>query len=300
MDTLKKSSSGGLRDRLYRMGSHFPARPKAAIKCAYYGVTLGRRERSMAILNSIQKSGTNYVRIFISNYLCDLTRSAEGPISFAETHNTFLPNCRDDYLVNPQNYRTPHPIMDSIPLDDFVYGHSSQFLEFCQGRIVFLYRNPLDYIVSLYFYNWKHRPNRSDGGLAANDVIDRALDDRLYIYRYNFMKTLARRRTNVLHMSYESLMTAPRESFATILSWLTIPLDYRSVETALRHSSFDVVRAEEESKGVPIVDRSKFSGQFLRSGKIGQWREQFSDDDLCYLQNKLDRAGISLNEFILE
>lgn len=263
----------------------------------YYRLATGN-EDGFIVLNTIPKSGTNYFRILIGNYLNILYDNRDIPTGYKEVHNVMFPNMRSEY-TQFFGYQTPHPIMGRTPFKDFVYSHDTDFLEISRGRIVFIYRNPLDYIVSRFYYNWKYREHRKDRYQHPREIIDYALEP--YITQYTKMMALAARRSNILVTSYESLTSCPIAVFGMAVGWLGLPVNYSAVRKAVTFSSIDQVRREEEADGpIHAPATGTFQGFFTRSGKIGQWREYFNEDDVAVISGKLAKHGISLEQFILD
>ena len=178
--------------QLFHVGSRLPRPIKRGVKAAYYYARWWRHEKDIIVLSSIQKSGTNYFRRMMANYLMILYQGREEPVTYDEFHNEIFPNIRNAYLEEGKAYRSPHPVMRHTPYTDFVYGHKTTFLEYCRGPVVFLYRNPLDNIVSMYFFRWKNRAHRQDMFEHPRDVIDRILPD--LAARYAFFRDLPERK----------------------------------------------------------------------------------------------------------
>ena len=130
---------------IYTLGSRLPSSFKDSTKKAYYGFRF-----EILNLNTIPKSGTQRVKLFLANYI-DLLQGGEGNVTYPDMLAKFFPNVRDRYI----QYDTPYvaPILTGLPFRDFTHSHSTQFLEFFPGRLMFLYRHPLDQIVSRYHHS---------------------------------------------------------------------------------------------------------------------------------------------------
>ena len=271
--------------------------PRAALNRLYFRLAAGD-EKDFIVLNTIPKSGTNYFRILVGNYLNVLYENRDTPTGYKEVHTTMFPNERSEY-TRFFAYRRPHPIMTKTPFKDFVYSHGTDFLTLSKGRVVFIYRNPLDYVVSRFYYNWKYREDRKDVYQHPREIIDYALDP--YIEQFTLMSGLAKSRSNILATSYESLTSCPIAVFGMIVGWLGLPVHYGAIRKAVEFSSIDQVRKEEEAGGpIHAPETGNFEGFFTRSGKIGQWRDYFTDEDVQTIADKLGRHGILLDQFILD
>lgn len=271
-------------------------------------------ENNSIILNSIRKSGTNYLRLLIANYLTLLNSESTSCVTYSEMHNDIFPNVRD-YVLFPEQYETVtartvyrplhyNHILKKVGFDDFLYGHDDyEYLTMsCARKIIHLYRNPFDMAVSYYYYAYKNRPERA--AARKDDRIGLAVEHLFcyYIKHYVFMRHYASAANNVLRIDYESLYTRPREVLAMLFRWLGFPLHLGHIEQAIVFSSKDQIRQEERMLGAAIhVPKGvAFTGSFVRSGEIGQWKTHFTDIEQNVLIRLLEKHGISLSEFILE
>jgi len=271
------------------------ALPRQFLNRAYYKLATND-EKGFIVLNSTRKSGTNYFRIFIANYINVLYEGRDTPTTYKETHDVLFPNMRAEY-TRFFGYFSPNPFMAKTPFHDFVYGHDTDFLDISKGKIVFLYRNPLDYVVSRFYYNWKYREATEDVHQHPREILDYALDP--YIEQYTYMREVAARRDNVLKVCYEALYGSPVETFGLIVGWLGFPVSYAAIQKAVEFSSIKQVRKEEEEHGAIHAPKEGLKGFFTRSGAIGQWQEYFNDQDIAEIESRLAAGNVNLSEFIL-
>ena len=285
-----------IQDRLFNAGGRLPRPIAQAIKYLYYRATMRRRERGWLILNSIPKSGTNFVRLFLANYFRLVYEGADSRTDYETMHNVLFPNERGRYLRRG-TLEPPHDIMRNTPFSDFLYCHQTTFFEFFEGKLIFLYRNPLDFIISSYFYRWKNRPGKQDWYDHPRDAVDRLLGD--YIEKYGFMRGWARKKDNFLCVSYEMLMRSPFDVFSMMVIWLGLPLDVGRLKRAIEYADIKAVRDLDEAAGA-IHSPDGFKGYFTRSGKIGQWKEYFDDGEVQSIWDRLEANGIHRSEFVVE
>ncbi len=291
-----------MKQTLYLIGSkYFPSPIKNIYKAVYFGIYCNVRwynvQNKSIILNSIPKSGTNYFRICLANYLKIYFGGVDSPISYKETNNSIFPNNRGYLFAGATKYKKPDIIINHTQYKDFVDGHSYRGLEFCKSRIVALYRNPLDTIVSRFYYTWRNRPAREQMYESPREVIDIVLED--FIRQYIYIRETARRKPNVIMVSYEDMIMNPVPTFSMVFRWLSLPIGMEELRKAITFSSIDTVRKEEERDG-PIHSPIGFSGHFTRSGKIGQWKEYLNEKDIDYITQKLADNNIRMDEFIIE
>ena len=56
----------------------------------------------------------------------------------------------------------------------------------------------------------------------------------------------------------------------------------------------------EEKGGNVNPDAKNLKGSFISSGKIGQWKNYYSNEDFTYWKDRFKNKGIDLNSFILD
>ncbi|EME69306.1 sulfotransferase [Paramagnetospirillum caucaseum] len=284
---------------LYVAGSRLAGPVKPLLKQAFYRAVIHPRiDSHVAICNSIPKSGTNKLRIFLANYLYKYYVDRDTLVTYAMTDD-IIPNTREAYLANPDNYKPRDKwrhVFKGLPYDDIINCHTTRFLEYFDGKLVFVYRNPLDYLVSFFYNQYKYRPELSDKFAMVQEIIDGDLGN--YIRHYTDMQRIGAKR-DMFSITYENMMLYPHASYRPLLEYLNIPVDVDVLDRAVRDSDIKVVRKEEEAAG-PIHSRPGYKGFFTRSGEIGQWKSVFTPEDVARCRAILAEAGMSLDSFIIE
>ena len=260
---------------------------------------LGSSKDRLLIIGTIPKSGLHYMRFLLGNYLRLLGGVADGPGSPNELKAMFPNRWQEAYTSWPPEYRQPTPLLKLVGIDDFPMQHGPyQSPHWDSSRVLHLYRNPLDYAVSWYFYNFHYRTNRSQLVSGPDEVLDQNLDHYAGIYLSYREQALAGK-TNLLRVSYEDLVSFPEERFAMILHWLNLETEPSLIERATEYSSRNTIKQFEERDGT-FDDTEDFTGKFVRDGSIGQWKEYFNDSAVERVQDRLSLYGIDLDEFTLE
>ena len=145
---------------------------------------MSEQVEKLLVLNSIPKSGTNYFRIFLANYLSLLSDpEMKQNVTYAQTSELF-PNLTDDYIKGIQV--PPNPLVNSVTAyKDFVYSHRVVSPKRCKpyrSFAIYLYRNPLDVMVSRYYYKVAHRPFQKSSIRNPPDMAKEYIQQ--YINRY--------------------------------------------------------------------------------------------------------------------
>jgi len=264
------------------------------IKKGYYKIIWGEKEKKFIIISTIRKCGTNWLRIFLINYINIYYQKGTTKITYNEM-NKIIPNDYHEYQSLKKKYLSPSKIMSKTPYKDIVYGHQQQLVEFCEGKIILLYRNPFDWLISFFYYKFKNR------GITQykhpREIINFAL--KPYAKQYNKMKQISQK-DNALMISYESMKKTPKKTFKKLINWLNLPYDESTLNKAIKFSSISTVRNEEKSNKKAIHSPKNYKGFFTRSGKIGQWKKYFNNKDLSTIKDILKKENININEFIIK
>lgn len=252
----------------------------------------------MMILTTPGRSGTKYMKFLLANYLKLLSGTSDGPVD-ANTMYAMFPNTWNQAYIGRRTYEKPSPELDLLGLDDLADIHSPYQSPYWDGsKVLHIYRNPLDYFVSHYFFTYEYRASRA--GTVADPVEVMGLHLESYAANYLSYRRIAQSgRANLLRLTYEDLITYPEATVRIILGWLGVEADTRLVELAAQYSSRETMREIEERDGPidTIIDPDR---KFVRDGSIGQWKNYFSADNVELARKELGRFGINLDEFTLE
>ncbi|MFC7877367.1 sulfotransferase domain-containing protein [Isoptericola sp. NPDC057391] len=248
---------------------------------------------------TVQKSGTHWMRFFLTNYARALADPAvERPISYPELQREFYGNNRWQVFRGAEPYREPCTLLAAHGVSDVTMQHFRHDVDpfvFSPGRKIMLYRNPLDYVVSLYHYTIKQRPEQRDKARHPRDVVEPMLDT----YARHLLTLGSYRDDPDVHVaSYESLKSDPGARFREVVRFLGLPLVDDAVDRALALSDISTIRATEEQVGRSMV--VKLDGYFTRDGSIGQWKEFFDDDDVERARRVLAAHGLDLDAFTVD
>ena len=268
---------------------------------------LGISKRQLLILATITKTGTHYMRFLFANYLKLLGGSSDGPVTSQEMDAMF-PNGWHRAYLRPHDYTKPTPLLGQFNLHDFPRSHINYQWPYWDGsRVLHIYRNPLDFAVSYYIFRYEYHPDLAGTVSGPVEVMDMHLDEfaAMYLsYRQASTDTNAR----VLSLCYEDIVRYPEVCFGTVLRWLGIEPQPSLVSTAVEYSSTHttaLIGAGEiwQRNGTPPADPAKiaaFTDKFVKEGSVGQWREYFDESDVRRVREKLNKAGINLQEFVLD
>jgi hypothetical protein len=147
--------------------------------------------------------------------------------------------------------------------------------------VVYIVRNPLD-VASSYAHH---------SGLSR-DAIIKVMNTRNYLapgnedrvphpigsWSQNVASWTARPNPGLHVMRYEDMVAAPMEAFGGLIRFLGLPPNRDRLERAVRFSSFDELRQQEDREG--FVERGEKADRFFRAGKAGGWREELTEAEV--------------------
>jgi hypothetical protein len=279
------------------------------------------RGYTIGFLSTMPRSGTWYAFHFFENFYRQLTRHELGyerhhfevypELALAKAHvhancPGFIEHCRGPERDAWNALSGELPGYDYAA--EFVAANRQHFSPTTNRRvrIIYLYRNPLDQIVSVYHHFRRHRDYQ---GMIARIPDERALlrETGLDSYIKQFL-TFRHMATafpdNVMLVSYEELMRAPAGAFSRMLEFWNLRVDSAERRSALakslENSSVAKLRELETKLGHSLADdRVDRTESHIQSGEIGRWRQVFDNTDLAYAGARLQQFGMSLGDFTL-
>lgn len=253
---------------------------------------------------TIPKSGTTYFLFILANLLnFKLDKKARfNFIDFDKLNKHFAIHSANhagrhkngiDYLINKKNtiegrYFFQSVISTHIPLlnDNWKY-------------CIFLYRNPLDYLISCFHYFHVKRGDKKYK--HPIDVKDKWISR--YIKEYlEFERIKNSIPDRCIAISYEELMRNSSEVISDLTSFVGLEFSKEEINQALQNSSKENINKAEKMNGSTIVaQKSKnYKFSFIRSGKIGEWKSVFTEEQVNSILGEFSRNGIEPTKFIYE
>lgn len=196
----------------------------------------------------------------------------------------------------------------------FVKGNEDVFSPLINPaiRIVYLYRNPLDQIVSFYRHIQKHRQvttrsrlTESGDEVAFDDVKDFLRSGGLesYIKQYWTYQFMGQRAPEqLLMLPYEDLVLDPQTGFRRLVAFLDLPPSEGDLKEAFRKSlnatKPESLRNLERAMGTSLGrDQTDDRESHIRGGQIGKWTDQLDENDLDYVRHRMTEFGLDIGDF---
>ena len=252
------------------------------------------------LVATMQKSGTYWLLSLLGQYIHNSIIQKEGyeNISIEKFKTTYLRNYR--VMGTTQQYKDPNPDIKKIGFTDIIYQHVYPFTQDIHhflGKKIVLHRNPLDFIVSSYYY-FDIQDNRS----SKHSCIP-SLNNAVVFYAHEFSRiyayinALQKQSKQIYSLSYEQLKKDTKKEFSSLIKWLDLSLDESLVDFSINEASIKNVKKFEQEKG-KLVTHEK--GTHVRSGLIGQWKTELTSKQVNTVRNILKQYEIHFDEFILE
>ncbi|MDX6749191.1 sulfotransferase domain-containing protein [Geminicoccaceae bacterium 1502E] len=248
--------------------------------------------RADAVVVSFGKSGRTWLRVMVSRfYQVKHGLSERVLIGFDNMHlrNTAIPRL----FFTHDNY-----------LKDFT-GHDSSKEDYYGRKVVLLVRHPADVAVSQY-HQWKFRMR--PGKKTINDYPEHGREVSIFDFVakeqaglakvVEFMNGWAREMPRLgepLVVRYEDMRKDPAEAMRRLTAFLGTPGTEEQIEEAVRFASFENMRKMETQRtfwlsGGRMVpkDRSNPQSFKTRRGKVGGWRDYFSEEEAAEIDRLVD------------
>lgn len=175
---------------------------------------------------------------------------------------------------------------------DFLYPHLNP-----KARIVFVYRNPFDFVVSMYTHFEDHKDRPEGPPMPLDAFIDMVVPQYLKVY-VSYIEGRARYPACFHLVSYESMMEDREGELRSVLNFLGRPVRAQqeaAFRSALHHTEPPVMRRLELFMGATLA-RDQRSGpelsSHMRGGAVGRYRE-------ALLPHQVGRIIEHLHEFDL-
>lgn len=242
---------------------------------------------SPILLCGFEKSGNTWTRFIIFNYFNILNNNADRTLTYEQL-----------------NFLNPH-ILGKWPLPPFTsgfpqlcYTHSSYKRAYRYFRVVFLYRNPLDSLIS--YYHW----HRSRGvpfsyfppcKRAKMQSLDYFILDRLNRWISHYQKTAV---NSTATLCYERMKQDPFQEFSRLFLALELEVDELALQQSISFSDIrNIQQMGRETGQAAGIGLGKLTNnyEFTRDGRTGQYQSLLQPETIAVAAARLKKAGIVID-----
>src|SRR6056297_1951891 len=229
------------------------------------------RENPPVLFAGFSKSGNTWLRFLIFNYYNIINNDSEKTLTYSELNDVVQP---DDigalHIKSPELKGTPEGYPDFIRTHQ---RHKNDYVVF--NKVIYISRNPLDVLVSSYYFHIKNRPSRHNSGYLHNDIDAKTLFDLpIWIDHYESYKTQER----VLHVTYEQLKRDAKQVLIDVLKYIGHnDINEEAIDKSVELSSFKSIKkmGRDNNQTHGMAPKEEYIGEFTRKGKVNAY-----DDDL--------------------
>lgn len=151
--------------------------------------------------------------------------------------------------------------------------------------LINLTRNVLDNLVSAYHF--KYEPY----GFSVGDAIRPMVDEFVGVQRAQ--KSASERAGQTVTLRYERMKEDPIQAFTNLFDVVFGETDQSALAAALKAGSPEHFKAWEKEAGAFVSEKTRdFQKSFIRSGKIGEGSEFFSERQKQEIIAALNKAGL--------
>lgn len=246
------------------------------IKLLPENITQRFHDKEAILLSTIQKSGSQWTQYLITNYYnLKLNLNIKNPQL-------------EDFFITLDN---PNQI-PNIPIKLYNYhilAFNGQITNLFAGKKIISYRNPLDYICSMYSMATRYNIQGVAKKSLPNNI---AAITHQYAKSYYYLKQFFNRKDCFI-FTYENLKQNTENVFINLLTFIN-----NNVDKTCALKSIELSSASNFKKNIETYNSTKNS--HIVSGNIGRWKNEINTKNVKIIESILSQYNISLDEFILE
>lgn len=225
------------------------------------------------------KSGNTWLRFLIFNYFNILNKGADSTLTYKQLNNEF----QRDSLGDPVPIRGPIQGFPHIVRTHLMY-HNPEFEYFQKG--IYIYRNPLDTLVSSYHFMSQQNTQMSEEMPDINQFVLQ----NLVSWEAHLIGYFSHNR--FLKISYEALKSDTLKELKKVIDYLGYDFDEAVGAQSVQLSSFEEIKKMgKESNQRYGNGGESFKGEFARKGKVGSFSEELSKETIRKGMGLLKKYG---------
>lgn len=224
------------------------------------------------------KSGNTWLRFLIFNYFNILHNSAESPLTYRELNNEFQ---KDSLGSNV-------PICGALKGYPYLVRthmrYTSLFSFFQKG--IFIYRNPLDTLVSSFHFNRE----RYNPPIDINLDIDTYVLNELVSWEAHLKSYLGQQR--FFKITYEDLKQDPMAGLKGVIEYMGYSFDTSAGMKSTELSDFKSIKQMGREQNQMYGNGGKqFKGEFARKGKVGSFYDELKPETISRAKYLFKKYG---------
>ena len=256
------------------------------------------QKSEIIILATIPKTGTHLLRFLLATYCKLMTENQQHVLGLAPMEvDKYFPSSWHTHYQNILPLPVRLDSLNVLNIKDLPRTHSVYKKIAWDGtRVIHTYRNPLDYVDTHHFAK-----NRMDPRGNAEYELSASVREALPRFIQEYMSFLDAPESLVKRISFEDLVSNPRQELQNLLEWMGAKIDDTKIGDAVKlvfeEYPWCVVGAGEKWQRNGDGKDCHLADQFLQHSYklngIGVWKKYLSVEDLEYVKIHLEQKGIS-------
>lgn len=234
------------------------------------------------------KSGNTWTRFLLYNYLNIRDNGAEETLSYQELNDWQNLMIHQRVDLGQLSYTSP-------PVFSTHHGYHASFAAF--DKLVYIYRNPLDTLISSYFFY----ANRNKS--VYSKYLQEELKDIDFYVKYYTERWIRHAKGGLEHadvaLSYERLK---RDTYQEVRPFIALfeadgIVDEETLRQSIAFSDFkNIKKMGREKKQEEGMGRdNKVKTEFTRSGATAQYEQYLRPETIAAVQEKVAAAGLNID-----
>lgn len=240
------------------------------------------------LLSGHEKSGNTWTRFVFINYFNILVNGAEETVTYAQLNQ-----------ISP-HYFGNWPLQPFVPgFPPFFYTHDPYKATFKDFRVIHLYRNPLDALISYYHWHKSRRVPFSYFPPWQREQmvhVDYFVLNRLDRWIRHYQKTATK---SVATLCYEDMKQDAFPEFTRLFSALDIEVNEAALHQSIAFSNIRNIqqmgRETGQLAGIARSGKLATGFEFTRDGRTGQYQSVLQPETIRVAAARLEKAGIAID-----
>tara|TARA_X000000368_G_C22984992_1_gene691722 strand:- start:126 stop:1010 length:885 start_codon:yes stop_codon:yes gene_type:complete len=228
-------------------------------KFEQFKIIFGEREDDIYI-STYPKSGTTLMQMILYHLTTD------GRMNFKHIyevspwiHNASFIGQKPPDLTSPRIIKT--------------HDNYKEFGKKTKGRFIYVYRNGMDVAIS----NYHQQKNYNNSDLKLDKYLNIFFKQKKW-FKHTREWMINKNKLSILYIKYEDLLKNKTKEIDRIISFLGISRDKKAINRALKYSSFEYMKKNENLFGEQRKVSEKIFNQFIRKGKSGEGKSHFTKE----------------------
>lgn len=176
---------------------------------------------------------------------------------------------------------------------DTVFFQTHDFYDVHANVAIFQTRNIFDQAVSAYFFTYKNKIGKS--GVKVDYVLTKIISR--YIDTHLLQKKAASKAGTAIALHYEDTRQDPLGTLTKVVKQLDTTFSSTALQLAIEAAAPEKLKLHEKQQGhAAVAPKGSHSvPHFIRSGKVGEGKEFFNDNQIQFITDKCAERGVNID-----